>query len=832
MKTLLRALLSHYRRHPVQALFLLTGIIVANVLLVGTLLINAQARASYEQGESLLRAGPVGQVRHRDAGRSFDERDYLRLRLQGFDMLAPVLRQFVRIHGGEPVELLGLDLFAMPRPDASGRQPGLEAARDQDSPGFADFAFPPYQLWAAPGRIEQLGWRQGARQRLASGAELPPVAAIPGEDLGHRLLIDIGALQSLTDSAGQLSSMLVFAAADERLEALRNALPPELEFVAGADAPDPAELTRSLHLNLAAMGLLAFVVGVFLTYNALAFSYTDRRELIRKLQLSGVTRRELTGALLLELGVFLAAGSVLGWWLGGQLAAWLLPGVGRTLAQLYGVYIAYPDGLVPSGFLLPLLMTALAAALCVLFPLRGALNTPLLERWSAGWQLQATARRDRWLLTGGLALLLAAAAIAWTATRVHGALVGMACLLIGAVLCLPLVLRLLLGAFARLVPARHARLGWLIADSRWLLGPASLALMALTLALVANSGLNAMIDSFRQATDDWLEQRLAAQLYLRGELGTEDLRSWLAQRDSRLRAVERYRVELSRSATNGKRVPVEVVSLQQGERFLDSVRLLRAEDGAGARFARGAGVYVSERAWRVDGWRPGAALPLCDGQAALPVLGVYHDYGNPQSQWMVNHALFRQCWPEQGASGRGIYGPQDVDWSALRLALRERFGLDDDQVVDQTEVKAAGMAVFDRTFTVTRALSALTLLVAGIGIFCAVSAIHHHRVGQQALLASLGVTRRERGALLLLQWGLLGLLCMVLVWPFGAALAAYLTFVVTPVAFGWSFPLRLAWAPFAVLAAVALAALAAAVILPSLRLLRTSPAALLREQAL
>ena len=27
----------------------------------------------------------------------------------------------------------------------------------------------------------------------------------------------------------------------------------------------------------------------------------------------------------------------------------LLPGVGQTLAQLYGVYIAYPDSLVPAG---------------------------------------------------------------------------------------------------------------------------------------------------------------------------------------------------------------------------------------------------------------------------------------------------------------------------------------------------------------------------------------------------------------------------------------------------------------------------------------------------
>ena len=72
---ILRTLLSHYLRHPVQALFLLTGIVIANVLLVGTLLINSQARASYAEGEQWLSAGPVGQIRSRAADGSFDERD-------------------------------------------------------------------------------------------------------------------------------------------------------------------------------------------------------------------------------------------------------------------------------------------------------------------------------------------------------------------------------------------------------------------------------------------------------------------------------------------------------------------------------------------------------------------------------------------------------------------------------------------------------------------------------------------------------------------------------------------------------------------------------------
>jgi len=75
------------------------------------------------------------------------------------------------------------------------------------------------------------------------------------------------------------------------------------------------------------------------------------------------------------------------------------------------------------------------------------------------------------------------------------------------------------------------------------------------------------------------------------------------------------------------------------------------------------------------------------------------------------------------------------------------------------------------------------------------------------------------------------LLCMVLVWPFGTLLAAYLAAVVTPVAFGWSFSLRPEWSHYLVLAISAAAALILAVLLPSLRLLRASPSTLLREQA-
>ena len=101
-------LMRHYRRHPVQALFLLTGIIVANVLLAGTLLINAQARVSYDEGELYVSEAPIGQIHHQDRSQIIDESDYIRLRRQGFDMLAPMLRQITRTENGQSLELLGV----------------------------------------------------------------------------------------------------------------------------------------------------------------------------------------------------------------------------------------------------------------------------------------------------------------------------------------------------------------------------------------------------------------------------------------------------------------------------------------------------------------------------------------------------------------------------------------------------------------------------------------------------------------------------------------------------------------------------------------------------
>ncbi|MBD1390476.1 ABC transporter permease [Neiella sp. HB171785] len=826
--TVSHALAGHYRRHPLQALFLFTGIVIATVLLVATQLINAQAQASYAKGTQLFEQNPIGYLVAAQGQRQFSMASYVALRRQGFDQLLPVLHHNFQSQHHGIIAVMGIDWLSLPAtPQASANGNSQVKPIAPADLTLEDFLLPPYRLMMAPARMTQLAL--SADQTIAltnTTSSLPPVIPAPDNSgVGHQALMDLQALQAISNRQGMLSAIWVLPMSEQRLAQLQQQLPPDLRFRPAAEPLSQAALAESLHLNLAAMGLLSFVVGLFLAFNAIQFSYTDRQPLLRRLRLSGTSQRQLYQALSIELLLFVLVGSAVGYWLGAWLATLLLPGLGQTLAQLYGVYISYPNKVIADLPLMPLLMTSLAALLAAIVPMRQIVQQPLLNRYRQQIAQHQARNRDRQLLLVALACLLVAVALSlWANSLWHG-LACLALVLLGGALALPAALRASLSIVQRLVPANRPLLQWLIADSRWLLGPAAISLMAMTLALVANSGLNTMIGSFRAATLDWLEQRLAAPIYLSVADGQRQLGDWLSQHAPQVAIAERHTLR------HGQLAHIEIASLPPMAAFRNSIELIEQVADAPQQFAQGQGIYISERHQRLDGGELDQQVWLCDGLPNVPVLGVYHDYGNPRSQWLLDEKLLRQCWPQHIAQSTALLAAEgaEVDWPQVMTALSDSGLIRPEQIIDQQQIKKMAMAVFDQTFTVTEALNGLTLLVAGIGIFCATSAIHHHRVQQQAQLAAMGVSQSQRLLMILSQWSLLALLSMIIVWPFGTLLAWVLASLVTPLAFGWSFSTELVWQHYPVLAVLALACVVVATLWPSWRLHRVSIASLLKE---
>ena len=82
------------------------------------------------------------------------------------------------------------------------------------------------------------------------------------------------------------------------------------------------------------------------------------------------------------------------------------------------------------------------------------------------------------------------------------------------------------------------------------------------------------------------------------------------------------------------------------------------------------------------------------------------DYGNPRPASVMGLAAFTERYPEVPRLRFELHVP-DGERAALRTALTDGFGLSPSRIIDQTQLKDGARAVFERTFAVTGALSAL-----------------------------------------------------------------------------------------------------------------------------
>ncbi|MFW5661657.1 MAG: FtsX-like permease family protein, partial [Oceanicaulis sp.] len=386
-------------------------------------------------------------------------------------------------------------------------------------------------------------------------------------------------------------------------------------------------------------------------------------------------------------------------------------------------------------------------------------------------------------------------------------------ILIGAALALPPVAAALLAGLERL--ARGPRTQWFLADTRQQLPALSLALMALMLALAANIGVGTMVGSFRATFTGWLDQRLAAEVYVtaRSEDQAEEIRDFLVPRTDAVLPIWETRATLA-----GR--PGEVYAVADHATYRENWPLLTARDDVWETVAAGEALLVNEQFWRGEGLSLGDPIPLAGG--ALPVAGVYSDYGNPRYQVLIAPDVLIDRF-EGVSRTRWAVRVDPERTEALIAELQAAFDLPRNGAVDQAAVKAFSLRVFERTFTVTAALNVLTLSVAAFAMFASLVTLAQMRLPQLAPVWALGMTRKTLARLELLRAAALAALTFALALPAGLALAWALLAVVNVEAFGWRLPMFVFPGDMARLFVLALIAALAAAALPARRLAARPP---------
>ncbi len=784
------ALLSHWARHPLQLLTLLVGLALATALWSGVQAINSEARAAYARAAAAVGEDTLERIVAKDGGPIRDS-DYVALRRAGW-LVSPLVEGR---HRGSGVRVIGIDPLTLPAQAAVSGAVGI---------GGGDFA----------------GFLGGTRGL----ADAETIAAVGGDGLpGIRLdpadglppmtvILDVGAAQRLLAAKGRLDSLILAPGPHP------NALPPHFVLRAAARDGGLARLTDSFHLNLTAFGFLAFAVGLFIVHSAIGLAFEQRRPVFRTLRALGLSAGALTGLLVAELLVLAIAAGLLGVALGYLVAAALLPDVGATLGGLYGATV-------PGTLSIRAEWWATGLAIAVLGTLAAA-GQSLWRLWhmpviapaqARAWALASTRTRRLQLGAAG-ALLAASAGLVGFGQGLWAAFGGLGALLLGAALALPSIM----DAVVRV--AQRQRSGvlwdWFWADTRQQLPGLSLALMALLLAMAANIGVGTMVTSFRTTFVGWLDQRLASELYLTAASADEAARltGWLRPRTDAILPIVSAEADLIGQ-------PGSIYGVADHATYRDHWPLLQAVDGVWDRVADGTGVLVNEQMARRGGLGLGAEVELPHG--ALPIVGVYSDYGNPSPQVLIGLVAFQRRFPNAEVLRFGLRVAPDRA-AGLAADLRQTFDLPETALVDQAGIKDFSLKVFDRTFTVTAALNVLTLGVAGLAMFASLLTLATFRQPQLAPVWAMGLTLRHIALLDFCRTLVLATVACLAALPLGLALAWVLLAVVNVEAFGWRLPMQVFARDWLGLFGAALLAIGLAALIPTLKLARRAPVDLLR----
>ena len=807
---ILAVLLSHWRRHPMQFATLLIGLVSAIALWSGVQALNQQARYSYDRAAAAFGGVRTAALVARNAA-TFPQQLFVELRRAGWPV-SPVLKGRIQI-GGRSFRLLGVEPVTLP--GEVGDTPAIGG-------DLQTFVTPPGETRLAPETLAELGAGEGASPEASNDMRLPPLHLAPQLAPGI-MVVDIGIAQRLLKMPDQVSRLLIGKNSGPRA-ALASVAGDRLRLVEPDAETDLERLTDSFHLNLTAFGLLSFFVGLFIVNSAVGLAFEQRLPMLRTLRACGVSARQLNTVLVLELVFFALVAGLVGMVGGYLIAAALLPDVAASLRGLYGAQIPGQLSLRPQWWAAGLLISVLGALLAAAASLIKASRLSVLA--AAQPQAWRQAQR-RWVVLQGIAAL-AVFALALGFFQFGDSLVAgfavLAAMLLGAALGLPLILELVLAGGQR--QARGALAAWFWADSRQQLSGLSLALMALLLALSVNVGVGTMVESFSQTFISWLDGRLAADVYINAsdDAQATAITAWLRERPDVTAILPGGRAETQLAGA-----PLEVFGLPDHSTYRDRWPLLQSAENAWARLRSGDAAFVSEQlALRLKlAIGDTIEVPTPNGDWKIRVIGIYADYGNPKGQIAVNFDALTRHFSNIPLTRIGLRANRAAV-PALMSDLREKFALDEHNLIDQATLKAESKRIFNRTFAVTAALNAFTLGVAGIALLTSLLTLGNSRLPQLAPLWAIGITRRQLAMIELLKTMSVALVTALLALPLGLLVAWCLIAVVNVKAFGWRLPFHVFPWQLAELLAVAMTASLAAAAIPVLKLLRLQPATLIK----
>jgi len=150
--------------------------------------------------------------------------------------------------------------------------------------------------------------------------------------------------------------------------------------------------------------------------------------------------------------------------------------------------------------------------------------------------------------------------------------------------------------------------------------------------------------------------------------------------------------------------------------------------------------------------------------------------------------VYSRYWTDNRIGSLGLLIDPEIPAEDITSQLREGLQAVEQPLMIRSNrtIRETSLAVFDRTFEVTRVLRLLTIGVAFVGIFSALLALHLERAREFAVLRATGATRQQIISIVLYQTVAMGLMAGLAALPLGWIMSEILIHIINVRSFGWS----------------------------------------------
>ena len=812
----------------------LSLVAVALGIALGLAVQLVQGAAVDEFGRNLRALSGAADLQVVGPRNGFDERVYLALtRHPDVAAASPVVEVEAHLPGREErLTIHGVDLFRAAQV-APLLLPEYGAGRAA-SEGGRFTLLTPETVYLTPSAQQALALETGATLTVQSGLEhheLTVRGTVPapfGQTFG---VMDIAAVQQGFDHLGRLTRIDLRLAAGVNAAAARERLEAEMPAGVNLITPEAAVaqatgLSRAYRVNMAMLAAMALACGGLLVFSAQWLAVVRRRQEWAFLRALGVSRRAVFYGLLSEGAALGLAGALIGVGLAYVLAGAAFALVGADLGAGYFRGVSPELRFEPIISALYVVFGVAVGVVGAWVPARMALRWTPVRGLRGGDELAAY--RLRATLLPAFAALSAAGVLCML-PPVRGLPLGgylaVALVLVGAVLMMPVFVRLLgmlpTAGLPVVVRLAHARV--VAAPGQAVVaGAGVIASVALAVAMAI------MVSSFRVSVDDWLTRMLPADLQVRASSAqaTGYLNPDEVARIAALPGVAEVRpVWFGSVRLDTSRPPPTLIV-----RDVDGGDVLPLVAEAAAHHALPS-AWVSEAVADLYDLQAGARLMLPLGGLAreFTVAGVWRDYARQHGAVVIEPDVYRGFGGDERAHDVAVTLAPGASRDEVARAGAALFAPGRVEIVRPGELRARSLALFDRTFLVTYLMEAVAILIGLFGICTTFAALAVSRRKEFGVLRHLGLERRRVGRLLALEGGATAALGVCVGMAGGVLVAVILIEVINRQSFHWSMDMHVPYSPIGVFGVALVVGAALAARLAGAGAMRNAAARAVRE---